>query len=373
MKFIIFIGQHKVGSTALQAFLARNSVALLRAGILYPSVDFQGCAVNMSKLLQGGDSAEPLPINAREPHNALAFRMIADATENSMPIWHKGMPATPQMLKAIRMQIQYMNPKVVILAAEVFSNLAATAPLAIKKLANLCEGHEVRIVATLRRVDEYLASWHGQRLKFGHKLEPLRHNASHQYINSIHFNYKLMLDKWFEEFPDADFVLRNYHDVLKSGGACEDFVEHCGVPFPSNLHRITSRNPSFHRALYEVARLGNKELHSDQAAQLKEFLLRIQDKLDLPESKSIEMFGETNRKLMRQEFSPIHQYLCDINGVDSFFPDIDEILQTREINEVNAANHALSQIKTQINSWSKGSLSSQINETCENFLMNLKI
>lgn len=373
MKFIIFIGQHKVGSTALQAFLARNSVALLRAGILYPSVDFQGCAVNMSKLLEGCDSTEPLPLNAREPHNALAFRMIADSTGNSMPSWHKGMPATPQMLKAISMQIQYMNPKVVILAAEVFSNLAAAAPLAIKKLANLCEGHEVRIVTTLRRVDEYLASWHGQRLKFGHKIDPLRDAAIDQYLDGIHFDYKLMLEKWIEEFPNADFVMRNYHDVLTSGGACEDFVEHCGVPFPSNLHRITSRNPSFHRALYEVARLGNRELHSDQAAQLKGFLLRIQDKLDLPQSKNIEMFGEANRKIMREEFEPIHQYLCDIYGGGSFFPDIDEIIQKREINELATANNALAQIQSNIARWSKGSLSSQMNETCEKFLINLKI
>lgn len=348
MKVILFIGHHKVGSTALQIFLAQNSVALLRAGILYPSVDFEGCAVNMSKLLQGADSAEHLPINAREPHNALAFRMLADETGGEMPRWHRGMPAAPQMLKAINMQIRYLNPEVVVLAAEVFSNFAADAPSAITKLAALFEGHEVRIIATLRRVDDYLASWHGQRLKFGHKIEALRDTATSEYIKSIHFDYRLMLDKWCGEFPNADFIMRNYSDVLKSGGACEDFIEQSGIMFPEGLNSVSNANPSFHQALYEIARIGNRELSDSGAAELKQFLLRIQPRLKLPQSKSIEMFGVENRDLMANNFAPIHEYLSEKNKGGAFFFDIDEISSVRDINELDAANDALAQIQSLI-------------------------
>ena len=370
MKVILFIGQHKVGSTALQTFLAKNSVALLRAGILYPSVDFEGCSVMMAKLLRGKDDDDTLSFNAREPHNALAFRMLNDEFGRPIPPWHKVLPTTPQMLRAIKMQIQYLKPEVVVLTSEVFSNFAAEAPAAIKKLAGLFEGHEVRILVTLRRVDDYLTSWHGQRLKFGYKSAPLRNSATREYINGIHFDYKLMLGKWFDEFPDADFVLRNYNDVLKSGGSCEDFAAHSGVDFPAGLHSVASANPSLHPALHEIARIGNKELKADQASGLRGFLVNAQTQLNLPQSKSIEMFGVENRELMANKFAPIHEYLSKKNRGGAFFSDIDEISSVRDINELDAVNDALAQIQSKNGS----TLTSHgLSNDAKNLLANMRV
>lgn len=378
MKVILFIGHHKVGSTALQTFLAQNSVSLLRAGILYPSVDFQGCAVNMSRLLRGENDSEPLPINAREPHNALAFRMIADQRKRGIPKWHAGVPATAQMLRAIKMQIRYLKPEAVILAAEVFSNFAVEAPSAITQLAEIFEGDEVSIMATLRRVDDYLVSWHGQRLKFGQKISPLRNTATRDYISSVHFDYQLMLGKWFEEFPNADFVIRNYRDVLKSGGACEDFMAQSGLTFPRGLATVAAANPSLHPALHEIARIGNKELTPDDAISLINFLISFQPKLKLPDPRSIEMFGAENRKLMTKEFTRVHDYLCDKNKSDTFFPDIAEVSKARKISELDAANKALAKIQSNINRSSLlGKLMPnsevEIASEAKNFLMNINI
>ena len=47
MDLILFMGHHKVGSSALQMFLARNWLPLARAGILYPAVEPQGMAANL--------------------------------------------------------------------------------------------------------------------------------------------------------------------------------------------------------------------------------------------------------------------------------------------------------------------------------------
>lgn len=379
MKVVLFIGHHKVGSSALQAFLARNSVALMRAGILYPSVDFQGCAVNIRTLLDRDYSLESLPINAREPHNALAFRMIADVTGGAVPKWHRGVPGTPQMLKAIRMQIQYLNPEVVILAAEVFSNFAKAAPSAIRTLAELFEGHEIHIISTLRRVDDYLVSWHGQRLKFGHQVAPLRGSALEQYANTIHFDFKLMLDKWYELFPDANFIIRNYADVLKSGGACEDFTEQSGISFPEGLSSVGIKNLSLHPALHEIARVGNKELKADLSSELKSYLLGIQSKLTLPKPNEIEMFGLKNRTYMMQNFERIHQYLSKKTKCDSFFPDIDEISEVRELSELETAKNALEQIRRNINSkpilnrFVKKNDACELSDEVKSLLMNIQI
>ena len=54
MKIIIYIGHHKVGSTALQVFLSQNWLALVRAGILYPSVETSGFSHNLAEVLQDG-------------------------------------------------------------------------------------------------------------------------------------------------------------------------------------------------------------------------------------------------------------------------------------------------------------------------------
>ena len=65
MKLVIFMGHHKVGSTSLQRFLSQNYLGLLKAGILYPSVESQGFSHNIAAALNGADFEGDLPINVR--------------------------------------------------------------------------------------------------------------------------------------------------------------------------------------------------------------------------------------------------------------------------------------------------------------------
>ena len=343
MKVVLFIGQHKVGSTALQKFLAQNSDLLLKSGILYPNVDFEGMSVLLAKML-GKKIKGNLPINFRESHNALAFRMISTAKGTQVPTFHKKLPAEQQMLHAIAQQVEYTQPHTVLLVAEVFSNFAVSAPKAIGKIRKLFEGADFRLVATLRRVDEYLVSWHGQRMKFGKKLKPLRKEATPKYFKSIHFDYQLMLEKWLEVFPDADLVLRNYADVLTTGGANEDFVKHSGVVFPKGMKSGDRSNPSLHRALMEVARLGNYALSPQDARKLRRYMINIAPRLELPNGSQIEMFGENNRSLMVEHFQPVQDYLNRISRSKAFFPDIDKLGQVLPVDELVAANEALVQL-----------------------------
>ena len=77
MTFAFFIGHHKTGSTALQTYLANNYLTLLRQGILYPAVDAEGSAANLAAAIKGRDDMVNLGrMNVREPHNALAFRIL---------------------------------------------------------------------------------------------------------------------------------------------------------------------------------------------------------------------------------------------------------------------------------------------------------
>lgn len=345
MKVILFIGHHKVGSTALQDFLARNQAALIRAGILYPSVDFEGMTMALAAATGTGTPPETLPINAREPHNALAFRMLAHAGKGKVPPFHEGLPALAQMKRAIGYQVDLLAPHTVILAGEVFSNFAPASPELISDLAEIFPGADLTVVATLRRIDEYLASWHGQRLKFGHKVAPLREDAMEGYLKGIHFDYRKMLGGWIDTLPEARFILRNYDGVRASGGSVADFVSQTGLELPPGLEAERKTNESLHRGLYEVARLGNQRLGPSQARELRRFLRRQTPYLDLPASQDIELFGAANRQEMLERFAPVQEYLGEVTGKPAFFTDLEDVAETRPIDEMDVFAQVLERLK----------------------------
>lgn len=349
MRVILFIGHHKVGSTSLQDFLARNGVALAQAGILYPSVDFEGMALMLATAAGRFQPGEVLPINAREPHNALAFRMMAEIDKGKVPGFHKMLPATKQMIRAIQTQIEFLSPHTVILAAEVFANFAPADPALIARLAEIFPGAEITVIATLRRIDEYLASWHGQRLKFGHDVAPLRAGGMEEYFATIHFDYQRMLGGWFDMLPDARFILRDYGAVMGAGGSIADFVAQTGLDLPQGLAPEQKTNESLHRGIYEIARRGNQALPGPMAGKLRRFLRDVSGQLDLPASGTVELFGPENRRIMADRFAPIHGFLERASGRAPFFADLDAVRSLLPNPEAAVYRHALDGVCRRLN------------------------
>ncbi|OED45977.1 hypothetical protein [Leisingera sp. S232] len=368
LKVVLFIGHHKVGSTSLQDFLARNAPALARHGILYPFVEFEG--LSHMAAAAGGLLPPPedsLPINLREPHNALAFRMLADHKRGKVPSYHKRLPALPQMVHAIQQQIRFSEPHTVVLAAEVFANFSAAGPELIERLAGWFPGAEFTLVATLRRIDEYLASWHGQRLKFGHKLAPLRKDGLESYLRGIHFNYRLMVEGWVTALPEARVVLRDYEQVRASGGSVADFITQAGLDLPSGLAPERRENDSIHRAFYEIARQANHRLAPELAAELRKALRTdLQGRLPLPASSSIELFGADNRARMLEQFRPIDAWLGETVGRSTFFADLEQVLERKPLPEPEAMQLALAQLQLQ-------ELDREGKETLSRFLTELAV
>ncbi|WP_417259514.1 hypothetical protein [Celeribacter sp.] len=344
MKAIFYIGHHKVGSTSLQKFLSENAYALLKSGILYPAVESRGLAHMTRNALAGKDTETDLPINLREPHNALAFRMLSQLEGVTVPPYHKELPATPQMKFALRNQIAELEPHTVILCSEVMSNFGVLAPDMIDQLMRMFDTSDLDLYCTLRRPDDYLASWHGQRLKFNHKMRPLRGGATANYFEGIHFDYEKMLRPWVEKCPHATLHIRSYSDVVASGGSVEDFVAQVPVTFPKKLKTTASANPSIPRALMEFARIGNHNLSPEDAHFLRQFLIRAGSSMDIPPNGEVELFGAENRALMMDAFAPIHAYLSQITGKDAFFADIADMAHVRPVSEREANEQGLRQI-----------------------------
>jgi len=339
MKVVLYFGHHKVGSTALQTYLARNSLALLKQGILYPAVESQGMSHLLSQAL-GLQAAPDLScMNLREPHNALAFRMMSTNTKAAIPPWHAPLPPLPAMMRCITHQVDVLSPHTVILCSEVFANFGAGHHDLIQKIRDLFPDAEYELYCTLRRPDEYAASWFGQRLRFGHKIAPLSDPKGINY-GAIHFNYRKMVEPWATLFEGSRIHIRNYADVLASGGSISDFTATVGCDFPSGLSEQGPKNPSLPRAAYEILRRANHDLSEAQAISLRQMIQNI----PFPggNDRDVELFGTAQRQKMAENFAPIHDYLAQFaHAGGNFFSDISAVQETNPVDLAEATRNLL--------------------------------
>lgn len=343
MHVSLYIGHHKVGSTSLQVFLSQNFNRLLDAGLLYPFTEMRGAAHALAHSRRG-DHAEVLPVNIREPHSALAYRMMAEVSDRKVPQQFQHLPHSSQMLLAIRAQVQALEPEGVILCSEAFTNFGMVRPHLVTQLCNQFPKASFSLYCALRRPDEYMVSWHGQRIKVSEPVEPLRDGAWEQYTHNIHFNYRLAVEDWMKLVPGNRKVLRNYAEVLKSGGSEADYMAHSGLSFPRDMLPAPAANKSLPLAVTEIARRGNAALPPPEAHRLVQFLLHVDRRITLPRNAEIEMFSAAHRARMHAGFAPIHAWLSEAAGLPAFFPDIDRMLETRPLPEAEAVRMALDQL-----------------------------
>lgn len=340
MKVILYFGHHKVGSTALQAYLARNALALLEQGILYPAVESEGMSHLLAQALGRQDRPTLGCMNVREPHNALGFRMLAVKTGGGTPPWHGPLPGLPAMLNTLRHQVEVLQPQTVILCSEVFANFGAGHEDMIEKLHSLFPEAEAELYCALRRPDEYAASWFGQRLRFGHQLEPLSSPGGVQ-TGSVHFDYRRMVEPWVQEFQGCRLHLRTYSDILAAGGSVEDFTSRVSCRFPDGLPQKGPSNRGLPRAAYDIIRRANHALPPAQAQALREFFQAAPPEISPVANGDVELFGAARRAELAEAFAPVHAYLSQLAGRDAFFPDIEEMRVPRPVPEAVAAARLL--------------------------------
>jgi len=344
MKLVCHIGHHKTGTTSLQVFLSQNSLALMKAGILYPWVETQGAAVAAAKAVMG-DMAGVLPINVREAHNALAFRMLADRIQHwKVPPYHKELPHSNQMLIGLRNQLEFQQPDTVVLCSEVMSHFGIAAPDQIDRLHHHVNQADFHLYCTLRRPDEQLASWHGQQLRFGQAPAPLSDPAEGVKFEGLHFDYRGVVEPWIRRIPDARIQINPYRETIDVGGSIEHFTKHAGITFPENLIPAPTMNVSFPPALYPLLREANRILPRHASLALSHELDRLTAGLEMPGAKEVEFFGPAMRARMMERFRPIHDWLSQTTGRPAFFEDFEGLTECKPLPEAQALRQVLEQI-----------------------------
>ena len=248
------------------------------------------------------------------------------------------------MIRALRMQAKYLKPRHIILCSEVMANFGPQHPELIERVRDIFPEAETELYCVLRRPDDYLVSWHAQRLRFGDRIDALGDGAARKYVGSIHFNYHKVVAPWATTFAGRPLHLRSYSEVVGAGGSVQDFFARTGLALPGGLAEPGRANESLPRAAMEIARRGNHELPPEDAGALRHYLLTGLGDLTPVPNRDVEMFGAALRAELAEAFAPIHAYLSKLTGQPAFFPDIDEMTRTRPVPEAEATADLLAQI-----------------------------
>lgn len=347
MKFICHIGHHKTGTSTLQAFLSQNSHRLMQAGTLYPWVETQGAAHALAKAMGAGDQQEILPINIREAHNALAFRMLSDALPNwKVPGYHHDLPHSRQMMLALSHQISAIQPETVVLCSEVMSHFGKIAPDQILRLRTegLGAAEQFTLWCTLRRPDEQLVSWHGQQVRLGQSPTPLSSPNHELNMRSLHVDYRGVIEPWLQNIPGAECILRPYRETMAEGGSVQDFLAHAGFPTFEGLLSETTMNVSFKPAQIVLLRMANSQLPRAAAQYLINHIDVLTEGMTLASSAEVEMLGPVSRALLVASFTPVHDWLSRTTDRTAFFTDIEQMGVCHPMSECAALQQLLDQL-----------------------------
>ncbi|MGR3501644.1 hypothetical protein [Pseudaestuariivita sp.] len=344
MNAIYHIGHHKVGTTALQIFLAHNSYTLMKAGILYPKIEADGLIDFLSRAMRGGDELRLMEYQVCQPHNALAYRILGKEPGFEMSPLYKNVPGFMQIVRNVRTQIEALQPKHTIFCSEIFSNFGAVRPEMIDIAGTMVEESRMKLYCVLRRPDQYLASWHWQWLKFGRKSQALDAGGTEDYFDTIHFDYQKMLEPWLTSNIFKYQYIRPYSDVMAQGGVVQDFFDTCEIDLPETPFGEERLNVGVHVAFFEVLRTANHKFRFPKSKKLRIFIEEANASLDLPSKGDVELFGKDVRRAMYDRFRPIEQYLREVTGRAAFFEDLDNILDTRPLDEPPVRRDACTQL-----------------------------
>ncbi|WP_444893482.1 hypothetical protein ACJJIE_02850 [Microbulbifer sp. TRSA001] len=176
MKIYVHIGSDKTGSTAIQATLSQNRAALRAQGIEYPQFQKQG------------------------NHHECLFQELRSGKKGEC--W----------LKLDR--IISSKPKYLILSSEAFCTLKTPEIALLKKWLNYSD---TRVIAYIRRADEYLESGIMQRLKTAKSYTAFKWQyIAAKYIPTLLDPYvyraafkTLFVKRWEKGYPDG-VIIRPY-------------------------------------------------------------------------------------------------------------------------------------------------------------------
>jgi hypothetical protein len=340
MRQIYHLGLHKTGSTSLQRFLWLNRQALARAGLLFAPVTPEAQA--RFEAPGPEDPATVPPLNAYMGHNALAYRLIAEALPGfGFPQVHEPMPPSELALAQVQAMAVARDCHTLLFCSEDLARTGLMAPAAPARLAAVFGVQDVRLIAAIRRPDAALAAWQTQMLRFGTPFAALRDVGPTVGLGTVHVEYRAALAPWLRAFPGAGLRLLPYTALRAQGGSVCSFAALAGCNLPAGLVPVDAANLGLPHALLEIARQGICTLPRGAAGALRRYLETVRGRLDLVPDNEIELFGPAARETLFHAFCDTNDWLSQVSGRIPFFDDLDDMRRVRQISDLAAAAAAL--------------------------------
>jgi hypothetical protein len=249
-KLYLHIGLHKTGSTFIQNFCAQNREQLAKKGVLY----------HQAAIKWNGHHPLVWSLGIRHPHH--------DPAEGD----------TESLAgKIINESKGYTS---IVLSSEDFEFLA---PVHMKRLLELFEDFDIRIIAYLRRQDSYLESEYAQHVRMD---ETRSAGEIRDFYMSFDFmqryNYMQLLRPWDNHFGKDALLIRPFQRAqMVSGSLADDFcatlglTDAAGMVIPEEAESNISFSGTVLGAMREVNKL---ELTAEDRSQVLEILMKYSRK-----------------------------------------------------------------------------------------------
>lgn len=230
--FILHIGRHKSGTSALQKALHKNYDALYERGFLYP----QKCR------------SEPA-------HHRISSHFLPPGRK------HFSEQQTQRAVRKLRAEANAFDGKV-ILSSEGFQNCPPDA------LTALCPPQQTQIVVYLREQYTYAQSAYSQAVQGGKNPKTFE-----EYLQGFNANYMNFLKKWRTKFKPKQLSVRIYdRPKLENGDIIDDFLATCGVDLADIKKPTADPNVSIGGPLLEFKRAINTlQIPPGELAKIKAY------------------------------------------------------------------------------------------------------
>lgn len=276
MNFIVHIGTHKTGSSALQKFLYENRAALLKKGFLYPQKGIKGKA-----------------------HHQLALAMR-----------ERNQIALKEILIGIKKEADFYGVNKIILSSEGFEYIEN------RDFFKTVFEKGLQIVLFIRRQDNYIESEYNQHVKmYGLRYTKDIYQFYFRYPFESRLNYKHVCNAWRAVLNGKCIHVINYdNSASKHSGIFEGFLSQIGIDWDDDFIIPDSVNSSIPAlATLYLARINRLNL----SPSLHRFATEIITKKfeALPKQ---QLFSYEDRLILWNKFRESNKFIVNSYGVAPF-------------------------------------------------------
>lgn len=240
---VLHIGTEKTGTTTIQAVLAEQRSALLRAGACYPVEPGRGWGQDATN----HHALALLAVGERNPRTREFLALLGGAEQPQRTIAEAARRVTEE-LEALPDSV-----RTVVFSSEFLHSRVARADQ-VERLKTLLAPHfgAFRVVVYIRRQDQLAVSHASTLLRTG-KVAPMVPDPER--VDRLYYDFEALIGRWAKVFGRDAMRPRLFERrLLKDGDVVLDFLQVAGIEAPLAIGAGRQENASLSRLAQTVLR-----------------------------------------------------------------------------------------------------------------------